>query len=294
MAGSLPAAEEHGEVPGISSELQEHLRTWDRARDRMLAAEQTLPTCDVILFVATKTEEACLKFAAEELGLPFNLCRDPGNGQEYFDLGEFGTRRVLAARTEMGPFAHGGAAARAIHLRVATGATSLIGVGMAFGCLPQVQHYGDILLSTGVIPYDYRIVRDGPGHQPANDYGETPVYRPHLEELARFRAFEERPEWRGKVWPGFLLSGGARIYSAQFRDQLVQELADKGGPVVGGDMEGVGLLSASPTDAPCWMIVKAISDFADSRRDEVIKNARRAACYSAAQFVLRTIAAGPG
>lgn len=260
----------------------------------MLAAAQTLPTCDVILFVATKTEEACLKFAAEELGLPFNLCRDPGNGQEYFDLGVIEKQRVLAARTEMGPFAHGGAAARAIHLRVATGATSLIGVGMAFGCLPQVQHYGDILLSTGVIPYDYRIVRDGPGHQPESDYSKTRAYPPHPGEVARFRDFANRPEWRGKVWPGFLLSGGARIHSAQFRDQLVQELTDKGGSVVGGDMEGAGLLSASPTDAPCWMIVKAISDFADSSRDEVIKETRPVACYSAAQFVLRTIAAGPG
>lgn len=291
MAGSLPAAEE-GVV--VSPELQEHLRTWDRSRRRMPVAAQALPRCDVILFVATKTEEAALIFAAKELGLSFRLHQDPGDGQEYFDLGVLEKQRVLAARTEMGPFAHGGAASRAIQLRFATRATSLISVGMAFGCLPQGQRYGDILLSTGVIPYDERIVRDGPGHEFVHDYSPTRVFPPHPGELARFRAFSDRPEWHGKVCPGYLLTGGARIHSARFRDHLCQALADKGDLVVGGDMEGVGLLSASSTDAPCWMIVKAISDFADSRRDEVIKLTRPAACYSGAQFVLRTIAAGPG
>lgn len=103
----------------------------------------------------------------------------------------------------------------------------------------------------------------------------------------------EREKARGKhefdVHVGALLSGGARIFSADFRDELVREVPPGKDPIVGGEMEGIGLLSAAPADRPLWGIVKGISDFADAERDAIIEKTRLAACTNAARFVLAAL-----
>lgn len=87
-----------------------------------------------------------------------------------------------------------------------------------------------------------------------------------------------------------MLSGAAKIYSSEFRDRLARKCAHgKGGLVIGGDMEAVGIASASTGKAPNWIVAKAISDFADHDRDKVIAKNRPIACRNAARFVLETI-----
>jgi adenosylhomocysteine nucleosidase len=63
------------------------------------------------------------------------------------------------------------------------------------------------------------------------------------------------------------------------------------GIVVGGDMEGIGLLASSDETESRWIIVKGISDFADEARDDVIRETRPKACYNAARFVLSALLA---
>ena len=61
-------------------------------------------------------------------------------------------------------------------------------------------------------------------------------------------------------------------------------------PIVGGEMEGVGLLAASlKADDPIWCVVKGISDFADENRDAEIVIGRPRACRNAATFVLSAL-----
>jgi adenosylhomocysteine nucleosidase len=86
-----------------------------------------------------------------------------------------------------------------------------------------------------------------------------------------------------------MLSGGARIHSRHFRDELVSLIPAPGDEIIGGEMEGVGLLSVSPLEDPAWIIVKGISDFADEDRDAVITESRPIACRNAADFVLRAL-----
>jgi len=58
-------------------------------------------------------------------------------------------------------------------------------------------------------------------------------------------------------------------------------------PIVGGEMEGVGLLAASVRAGdPAWCVVKGIGDFADERRDEDIREGIKVAPQNAAYFVL--------
>lgn len=249
--------------------------------------ERPIPQCEKLIFMAVPTEVSALEFAAHELGIEFLRCRDPKNRLKYFDLGRVGTDRVLAVRTTMGPLSHTGSAALAIQYRAETHAQAIISLGMAFGTLPKLQRIGDVLVSTGVLPYDNRTVRTGSDEGAIVSYDEAMVHRSNPELLGRFRRAAEAAEWKGRVMSGLLLSGGARIHCAAFRDELARECGrGKGDVVVGGDMEAVGFLSVAEPDKACWIVVKAISDFADHHRDAIIERSRAVACYRAAKFVL--------
>lgn len=81
------------------------------------------------------------------------------------------------------------------------------------------------------------------------------------------------------------MSGAARIQNSQFRDELIAGVPRGDAAIVGGEMEGVGLLSASTASGdPTWCIVKGISDFADGSEPH-----RETACRNAADFVLSAL-----
>ncbi len=249
--------------------------------------ERPIPQCEKLIFVAVKTEVSALEFvASQERKILFKRYRDKQKGLRYFDLGQIGTDRVLAVQTTMGPLSHTGSAALALQYRTETRAQAIISMGMAFGTLPKSQRIGDVLVSTGIIPYDNRTIRTGDDQQPVISYDEAKVHRSNPALLSRFQRAAQFAEWKENVKVGLLLSGGARIHCASFRDELVRGCQNKGGDVVGGDMEAVGFLSVCAPDNPCWIIVKAISDFADHQRDDIIERSRPVACYRAAKFVL--------
>jgi nucleoside phosphorylase len=263
--------------------------------------------CTLLLFVATPAEEEALKQAARGRGLTFERIRNPRLG-EYHWLGVVGNETVIAirparerGRVVMGAIGRLGSAAKAIRLREATGAQGIVQLGMAFGIDPRYQRAGDVLVSSSLVPYDNRTIRAAPPSRLQRLlHLEPPSYivdysgadrepaRPSLVELF-FRERERRAHSFG-IHVGAILSGAARIQSERFRDELVRGLPADGDPIVGGEMEGVGLLAASLTaDDPIWCVVKGISDFADESRDAVIEECRPIACRNAAEFVLSAL-----
>lgn len=248
-------------------------------------------SCDLLIFVAVRSELVELLRCALNMGI--SIARVRGRESDYYDLGVVGRRRVLVVKTEMGPFSHGGSASRAIHCLTETGASGLICVGMAFGTIPARQEPGDVLVSRGVLAYDRCVVKSTDTTTSHHDYSQVPMRRASSSLLREFERHACTTEWQGRVHRGLILSGGAIIHCAEFRDKLARKCAHgKGDLAVGGEMEGIGLLSASPKSSPNWIIVKAISDFADHHRDEVIRANRPLACYNSARFVLETIADG--
>ena len=290
--------------------------------------------CDVLLFIATSTEKDALREAARLAGFQFQRHTIEGVGR-FYSLGTVGSTKVNAVATDMGPFSYGGSASRAIHFRIATGATAIIQLGMAFGVDPEGQRLGDVLVSTSLIPYDLREVRPigtvsevmpadegnadtmgddddleapaaaaGPGapmvvptvttaapDQPYFvDYRYAKRHTAKESLLQLFRNEENRGQYDHRVYFGGLLSGGARIFSRRFLGELVRGVPPAEDGIVGGEMEGVGLLSVSPAAEPIWIVVKGISDFADENRDSVVAGARPVACANSARFVLRALA----
>lgn len=251
--------------------------------------------CDVLLFFATRTEREQLERGARELGLQFEERNDARVGT-YFTLGTIGPNRVRAAKTRMGPFFHQGSASQAILLRAASSATSIIQLGMAFGIDRNAQKHGDVLVSTWVFPYDYRIIDHVPGREGQKesyvvDYRETNRFYPKkslLNLLERERA-EGSHGFTAHV--GGILSGGSRIFSQVYLRELLRAVTGGEGPggYVGGEMEGVGLLAASKKAKPVWVVVKGISDFADDQRNAEIEAMRPVACLNAVRFVLAAL-----
>jgi adenosylhomocysteine nucleosidase len=245
------------------------------------------PSCDVLILVAIKAELEALRSVCTDLGVAFERKQWDPLG-EYFDLGTVGADRVFAARTKMGAIRHEGSAYKAILFQRAAQATSIIQIGMAFGVDPKHQHHGDVLVARSMFPYDDRTIRMAGGH-PIVDYSQT---KRRAAKNSLVKLFEREIERGGHTFDthvGMLLSGGARIFSAKFRDDLVGSIPPGRDRIVGGEMEGVGLLSVSPADKPLWAVVKGISDFADEDRDVIIETTRQLACVNAVRFVLSAL-----
>jgi adenosylhomocysteine nucleosidase len=248
--------------------------------------------------LATSSEDEALRNAARDRGIALEKFDDPQLGKYYW-LGTVGSETVIAVRpiregayVVMGAIGRLGSSARGIRLREATGARGIVQLGMAFGIDPDVQKPCDVLVSSWLIPYDNREV--GPfldgreGYVVDYSSASRQPARPALVDL--FLRERNRGGYGFRIHVGAVLSGAARIHSRRFRDELVAGVPRGDAPVVGGEMEGVGLLAASTAaDDPVWCVVKGISDFADENRDKVIEANRAPACRNAAAFVLSAL-----
>jgi nucleoside phosphorylase len=242
--------------------------------------------CDLLILVATPTEEQQLKTVARELGLAFQPRNAGSLVGEYFSIGRVGDFVVNAVRSEMGPLSHGGSASRGILCQQATGATALVQLGMAFGVDRVHQTIGDVLVSTAVLPYDNRDVRTE-NDDYAFDYQRVNRHPAKASLVALFRDEDRRGKFEQQVHVGELLSGAARVFSRYYLAELIEKVPGVEDGIVGGEMEGVGLLSVSPRKEPLWIVIKGICDFADEQRDVEIKETRPLACRNSAMFVLR-------
>jgi len=266
-------------------------------------ADASRRQCSLLLFIATPAEEEALRVAAQERQILFEEIKDSALG-DYHWLGDVGNETVIAIRPVrenrrlvMGAIGRLGSAARAVRFREATGAQAIIQLGMAFGIDRSRQKHGDVLVSSSLVPYDTRDVvaagrwtlrRLSPGyHVRYSDASREPA-RQELVNL--FLRQQQQGNQSFRVHVGAMLSGAARIHSRRFREELIFSVPKGDDPIVGGEMEGVGLLAASTArDDPVWCVVKGISDFADERRKNEIDRSRPVACRNAADFVLAAL-----
>ncbi|NLX97948.1 MAG: 5'-methylthioadenosine/S-adenosylhomocysteine nucleosidase [Rhodopirellula sp.] len=264
-----------------------------------------MPVCSLLLFVATSAEEAALKEQAGKLGLDFQKDADltryfqeRGLRDEAWTLGAIGGETVVAVGCSrvkghalMGPHGRLGSAAKGVRYLAATGAQGIIQVGMAFGIARGRQSLGDVLVSTSLIPYDNRDVKPStrePGY--FNDYSGVEVEPARSALVERCLREKARTEFGFEVHVGAMFSGAARIHCAKLRNELYTTAPHGDSPIIGGEMEGVGLLAAAvKADDPAWCVVKGIGDFADERRDEDIEIGRKVAPQNAAFFVLSSL-----
>jgi nucleoside phosphorylase len=248
--------------------------------------------CDLLLFVVTPTELEELEQAAVELGLTWRKQASPLG--ETWSIGILGGDRVTVVKTQMGAIGPGGSTRQAHYHLAATGAQGIILLGMAFGISRKRQRVGTVLVSDTLFPYDVRDVVADPARPSGWSYRYDPkassnaatTYRakPALYDL--LRRYADTTTLPHECEFGCLLTGAARIRSRAYRDELVRQCMDVAPQIVGGEMEGAGLLSLAERDRPHWIVVKGICDFADEQQIGDAAANRKLACGNAARFVL--------
>jgi nucleoside phosphorylase len=252
------------------------------------------PTCDLLLFVTTVSEEGALKKVVRARGIRW-IEQESELGR-FWDLGQLGSRHVVAVRQEqMGAIGPAGSARTGWHYLQASKASALICLGFAFGLDEQQQSVGTVLVSETLFPYDFRtVIPRSPvlaGGAPWVDSYDGCTVFPANPELLRVLAAHQPLGF--EVQFGCMLSGQARLSSTAFRDELLRACQPVvTGSIIGGEMEGVGFLAHAPADAPKWILAKGIADFAGDGRDSAGFGARRKkACQNAATFVVEALEA---
>lgn len=281
--------------------------------------------CSTLLVVTTDDELQALRQIAhlpEHGGVwtPFKGKR----GAQYYYMGNLGTFfNVCALKIKnMGSISYDGSSATILRASVELKTNSIIMMGMGFGIDKHTQKLGDIFISTSIIPYDRnRKYVDRKINYFKNkslnkiaQLTDTYIKKRQLEisENYIFKYEDNRPQHNAnqkllnildqgrKSWieskrtpsihMGIVLSGEAKIHSEFYKNKIIKELnLAPSKAIVGGDMESVGLLMHSPRKEPSWIVVKAISDFADNNRNHVISGTRFTACYNSAMFVISSL-----
>lgn len=246
-------------------------------------AAKPVDRADVLLVTVTEVErDAVLEFFphATLLHLAF---------QSYYHLGLVGGARVyLVQQPDMGSGNAGGSILTIFKGILALAPATVIMVGIAFGFEPEKFAIGDILISEQIQLYEFQRVSSNAQNRPHfQARGARPAVSPRLLSLFKNNAHG----WSGQQTAfGVILSGDKLIDNVIYRDEI-RGFAPE---ALGGEMEGAGLFAASqdhahPVD---WILVKAISDWADGNKGANKKANQLKAARSAARFVFHVLGQG--
>lgn len=153
---------------------------------------------------------------------------------------------------------------------------AVIACGVAFGCKPEKEKMGDIMVSKQVWQYDPRkvteesIIRRG---------DKATASAPLIHRFSSAIALWEQKNPDIPVHVGLIASGEVLVNSGNFLDELKQSEPE----IIGGEMEGSGVLSAAERENCNWIVVKAICDWGAKKTDayqpQSAKNAARYVLY---------------
>lgn len=216
---------------------------------------------EVLLVTATASEKDALLARMSPLRGEAGVLKGALGPATYY-IGQLGTHAVALTRCRAGSVGAG-----ASKDAVADGCKiwqprAVIMVGIAFGADPDKQKVGDVLVSTQIISYAER------------RQGEKSVFRGPRPESSRvlIDRFQNVDRWTFArpdgslcaVRPGPVLSGETLVDDLAFKAELVAAFPD----AVGGEMEGRGLYAAAQEVGVPWILVKAISDWADGKKSK--------------------------
>lgn len=241
---------------------------------------------DFVIITSTPTElKAVLLLLKADENTDSLPCRfHTSNGQYY--LGRFGLYNAVVTQSRMGTRDERAANFTTLKALETWKPKAVIMVGTAFGKNPDEQNIGDVLVATEVVDYDSRRI----GSDRTIFRGNHSISNRKLLGL-----FEQAHEWKfvrpngsiSKLIPCPVLSGDNLIDNSEFREEIFQEFPQ----AKGGEMEGVGFCTAANSLDKPWILVKAICDWADGKKNDKDQPLAAAAAVSLVHYVLsqRTI-----
>ncbi|MEU0112807.1 hypothetical protein ABZ137_03535 [Streptomyces bobili] len=173
----------------------------------------------------------------------------------------------------------------------------LLVVGIAGGARrgDDGPHLGDVLVADQVVGYEPGKVR------PDGVERRYEVYRPHHQLLTTARGLEQR-DWAldittarpdgqsGRIVPRALFGTVLTGEKVLADDSTMEDLRSHWPKTIGAEMEGLGVAVASHRGGPRFLMAKAVSDFADTAKND---DWQPYAAESAARFAVALLRNAP-
>jgi predicted ATPase/nucleoside phosphorylase len=243
-----------------------------------LTTEISSPAADILLVTATDMETmTVVEMLRERFGR--TAVHRIIDGVAYYDLGMIGQTRVFQVQSEIGSGGPSGSTLTIDDGIQALNPALVLLVGIAFGTRRIKQVIGDILVADAVAAYErQRIGMGSSGDITITARGFRMPASPQPLALVRTAAHD----WKGpKIHFGTILSGEKLIDHQSFLDQLLTREPE----TIGGEMEGAGLVATAQRRRVDWLLIKAISDWADGHKIENQQRQQKVAARNAVSFV---------
>ena len=227
----------------------------------------------IVIIAVTKTEmRAMLESARERFG---NECIVERIEPElaYFEI--LGTRKkVYMVQSQMGGIGTGSVINMTHRISNVLNPEKIILGGIAFGCQPDKEKIGDILISRQVWYYERAKLTD----TNTIDRGDKVSASTNLSQVFNMTALSY-----DKAETHFgLIASGEKLINSQ---PMIDDLKVREPEVLGGDMEAAGLVSVCEDEKIEWIVVKAISDWGVNKNDEDQKRAAE----NAFDFIMQNV-----
>ena len=204
----------------------------------------------------------------------------PKEGVTYDELEEVGGFRVIHGHSSrQGPLEAQLSAADAIdHWNPEV----LIAVGIAFGVKEEKHHIGDVLVSKEVLDYESaRVEPDDTFTHRGRTFSTSRELANRVSNLdLRRKQVRDLPT----IHMGTIVSGAKLVDNKEYRDNL----ASLRSTVIGGEMEGSGILTACQNHQVDVIVIKAICDWAAHKNNPSKDDDQKKASQNAA-IVARAI-----
>jgi nucleoside phosphorylase len=202
-------------------------------------------------------------------------------GPETYYLGKFGAYNVVVTKCRMGSIGEGSIILAANQAQEMWRPKAIIMVGIAFGKDAAKQKIADVLVASQIIPYERMRV----GEQKV--LFRDPIPPSNATLLNRFENASgwhfERPDGKQcALLVGPILSGEKLVDNLELKQHLFQQFPQ----AIGGEMEGAGLCAVSGRLGVAWILVKAICDWGDGKKQKQHQPLAAAAAVSLVHYVL--------
>lgn len=266
------------------SDTTSNARNHTHAKESTMSAQQQneQPQADVLLVTVTEVETRAVLQAM--LGSQRSrLSRFEQGNYTYYNLGIINNARVYLVQSAMGASGPGGSILTIREGLRTLQPTSIIMVGIAFGCNERKQQIGDILVSERVISYEQqRMGIRADGSPDIQLRGDRATASTRLLNKCKSALLD----WYGQqVSFGLLLSGEKLIDNIAFREQL-QTIEPE---AIGGEMEASGLYTVAHDFHTDWLCIKAICDYANGKKSDNKQANQALAAENAAAFTLHML-----
>jgi nucleoside phosphorylase len=269
------------DLPTYKAEEQPWWAPLPRAKD--VSSQELISLAgeiDVVLITATDTELEAVLRKLERYPRRQTVLKGFAEQETYY-LGKFGACVAAVTKCRMGSLDSGGATLATEHAQRVWRPRAIVMAGVALGKDPVKQKIADVLVASQVISYEPQRV----GETQTINRGPIPPANPTL-----LNRFDIVPHWsfcrpdgsKCKREVGPILSGEKLVDAAAFKASLLARYPQ----AIGGDMEGVGLAAAAVRHGVPWILVKAICDWADGKKQETHQALAAAAAVSLIHHVL--------